>query len=89
MLKSVWFWVFVGSLTALGVVALRGRHGGKIVSAMAANFAIAGVLLYVLGLAEPYTHLHVPVNVVTLAIVAALGLPGLALLAGLKALVVV
>jgi len=87
MLKSIWLWLFIGSIAALVLVALRQRIGFRWLGTVALNLAIAGILLYFLGLAEPYTQFHMPINMVTLTTVAALGVPGLAALVGLKLLV--
>jgi inhibitor of the pro-sigma K processing machinery len=90
MLKTIWLWVFLGSITGLLIVLLgRSRMGWGLVSRLAVNLVVAGVLLYLVSLAEPYTHLHLPLNAATVAAVTLLGVPGLAMLAGLKLLVVV
>ncbi|WP_309122427.1 pro-sigmaK processing inhibitor BofA family protein [Paenibacillus sp.] len=89
MLTSIWLWVFVGSILGLAFLTLRRRIGFRWLGVVALNIAIAGILLYFLGLAEPYTHFHLPINMVTVTTVAALGVPGLAALVGLKFLVVV
>jgi len=88
MTKSLWLWVFVGSIAGLVLVALRQRFGFRWLGAMALNVLLAGILLYFLDLAEPYTRIHVPMNLATIGTVAALGVPGLAALVGLKLLVV-
>ena len=88
MSKSFWLAVFVVSLAGLSLIAVRRRFGFGWLRIAAMNVAAGGVLLYFLGLAEPYTHLHLPVNAATVATVGVLGLPGLAALIGLKLLVV-
>ena len=87
--KSIWLWIFLSSLSALAVIALRNRIGWGWVGKTMTHLIVAMVLLYFVGLAEPYTKLHVPMNAVTITTVAILGIPGVALLAGLKLLVVV
>ncbi len=89
MMTSIWFWVFVASIVGLLLVVLRQRLGFRWLGAAALNVVVAGLLLYLLGLAEPYTHFHLPINMVTMTTVAALGVPGLAALVGLKLLVIV
>lgn len=81
-------WLFVGSLAALLIVVLRSRIGWGWMGTLTVNMVLGGILLYVVGLAEPYTHFHLPVNTFTVVTVAALGVPGLAMLAGIKLLVV-
>lgn len=88
MLKSIWLWLFVGSIAGLAFVLLRSRIGWGWLGTLTVNLVVGGVLLYAVGLAEPYTHLHLPVNAFTVVAVAALGVPGLAMLAGIKLLVV-
>ncbi|MCI3926802.1 pro-sigmaK processing inhibitor BofA family protein [Paenibacillus sp. TRM 82003] len=88
MEDKVWLWLFVGSLVALAIVLLRSRIGWGWVGTLTVNLVLGGLLLYGAGLAEPYTHLHLPVNAVTVVTVAALGVPGLAMLAGIKLLIV-
>ena len=85
---SIWLWVLVVSIVGLVFVALRQRIGLRWVGVAAVNVVVAGILLYFLGLAEPYTHFHLPINMVTMTTVAALGVPGLAALIGLKLLVI-
>ena len=89
METSIWLWVLIVSIAGLVFVALRQRVGFRWVGAAALNVVVAGILLYFLGLAEPYTHFHLPINVATMTTVAALGVPGLAALVGLKLLVLV
>jgi inhibitor of the pro-sigma K processing machinery len=91
MLKTIWLWMFIGSVAGLVLLLLRRTRIGWVgwVSRIAVNLVVAGVLMYLVGLAEPYTHLHLPVNAATAAAVTLLGVPGLAMLAGLKLLVVV
>jgi inhibitor of the pro-sigma K processing machinery len=89
MMRSVWLWMFFGSLVGIFIVMVRSRHRWKVISALALNVTVALVLLYLMGLAEPYIHFRLPMNPVTVATVTVLGVPGLAMLAGLKLLVVV
>jgi len=89
MEKSIWLWIFLGSLSALAFIALRNRIGWGWIGKTTVHLIIAMILLYFVGLAEPYTNLHLPMNAVTITTVAILGIPGLAMLAGLKLLVVV
>lgn len=84
MAKTIWLWLFIASSAGLVLVLLRRRIGYRWLGAIALNLAIAGILLYFINLAEPYTHFHLPINMTTLTAVAALGLPGLALLAAVK-----
>jgi len=87
MEKSLWLAVFVASLAGLSLIAVRRRFGFGWLRVAAMNVVTGGVLLYALGLAEPYTHLHLPLNAATVGTVGVLGVPGLAALIGLKLLV--
>lgn len=87
MTNSIWLWLFIGSSVGLLVFLFRAKVGWSWIGTMAVNVAAAGVVLYLLGLIEPYTGFHLPINAITLATVAALGLPGLAALVGLQLLV--
>lgn len=89
IVRSIWFWVFAGSSLGLAAVVLRNRHGRKAMMIAAMNVSAAFILLYLLGLAEPFIHFRLPINPVTVATAAVLGIPGLVMLAGLKLLVVV
>mgnify|MGYP001465174400 CR=1 FL=1 len=84
MAKTIWFLLFSASLAGLILVLARGRIGWRWLGAIALNLALAGILLYFINLAAPYTHFRLPINMMTLTTVAALGLPGLALLAAVK-----
>lgn len=85
-MNTVWLYVFIGSVALLVFVLLRSRLGWDWVPALMLNVVVAGVLLYLAGLAEPYTNLHLPINVATVATVVALGVPGLIMLFALKML---
>lgn len=82
--SSVWLWVLIVSSLLLVVVALRTKIGWRWVPFLGINVIVAAILLYFAELAEPYTHVNIPINGVTIATVAALGVPGIIMLAALK-----
>jgi len=84
MAKAIWLFLFVASSVGLVLVLARRRAGFRWLGAMALNLALAGITLYLVNLAEPYTQFRLPINMMTLTTVAALGMPGLALLAAVK-----
>jgi inhibitor of the pro-sigma K processing machinery len=83
-MENIWLWIFLASSLLLVLIILRSRLGWKWVPALALNIVIAALLLYLSGLAEPYTHVHIPINAVTIATVTVLGIPGVMLLAALQ-----
>jgi len=65
----------------------RGK-AGRVLSRIGVQFVIGIFALYVLNMTEPYTHLSLPINAVTLSTVGFLGFPGLLLLGIVKMAVV-
>ncbi|WP_199617209.1 pro-sigmaK processing inhibitor BofA family protein [Paenibacillus alkalitolerans] len=83
-MDGIWLWVFIVSTLMFVFVMIRSKLGLRWLSAIALNAVLAAVLLYFAELAEPYTRVDIPINVVTVATVAVLGVPGILMLAALK-----
>ncbi|WP_274366298.1 pro-sigmaK processing inhibitor BofA family protein [Paenibacillus thermotolerans] len=81
---SIWLWVLIISGLLLTIVMLRSKIGWRWLPFLGFNVVVAAVLLYFADLAEPYTHVSIPINGVTIAAIAALGVPGVIMLAALK-----
>jgi inhibitor of the pro-sigma K processing machinery len=79
----VWGILTISSLVLIYQL-LRNRQATRWFSVLALNMVIAVFFLYVLNLLEGYTHFSLPINLVTLATVGFLGIPGIVLLVGLK-----
>ncbi|MBP1153454.1 MULTISPECIES: pro-sigmaK processing inhibitor BofA family protein [unclassified Paenibacillus] len=68
----------------LSVLLLKNRFAFQWVGKLCLHLAFACIMLYILNLFSSYTHLELPLNVVTVGTVGVLGIPGLAALAALK-----
>ncbi|WP_409343452.1 pro-sigmaK processing inhibitor BofA family protein [Paenibacillus sp. MBLB4367] len=87
-MHSIWWMVFIVSLSLLVLLLLRSRLSMQWLVYAGLNVVIAGLLLYMVDWAGSSSQFHIPINVPTLAVVAILGVPGLVLLAAVKLVVV-
>jgi len=83
--KYVMWGMLIVSSIFLVILLLRNRRAGRWLMMLGVNAVVAAFLLYGLNLLSGYTHVEIPVNASTMATVTVLGMPGLLLLAGLKA----
>ncbi|MBP1994981.1 pro-sigmaK processing inhibitor BofA family protein [Paenibacillus eucommiae] len=79
----MWALLVVSSLLLLYVL-FRSGQAGRWISVLAMNIVFAALILYVINLFGSYTHMNIPMNYLTLAVVALLGIPGVLLLIALK-----
>jgi len=80
---TVWVLLLVSSLL-LFIQLIRIPNLSRRLSAVALNIVLAAFILYIINLLSTYTHFTIPINFVTIAIVALLGIPGVLLLIALK-----
>ncbi|RAV12527.1 pro-sigmaK processing inhibitor BofA family protein [Paenibacillus contaminans] len=87
-MQSIWWMVFIVSFSLLILLLLRSRLSVQWLAYVGLNVVVAGLLLYLVDWAGSSYQFHIPINVPTLAVVAILGVPGLALLAAVKLVVI-
>ena len=87
-MNAVWGAVFFFSVLLLASLSLRSSVIRRWVGHFILNIAFAGILFYVVNVLEPFNSLDIPLNFVTLATVAFLGIPGALMIFALKAFVV-
>ncbi|MCU6710677.1 pro-sigmaK processing inhibitor BofA family protein [Paenibacillus sp. J5C_2022] len=87
-MKWLWLSVLIGSSVLLLGVILRHKLSWGWVKGFALHLVLAAGLLYVLNYAGIMPGLFIPINPVTVGTIVVLGLPGVALLAGLQWFVV-
>ncbi|MFK7694836.1 pro-sigmaK processing inhibitor BofA family protein [Paenibacillus sp. HJGM_3] len=76
--------LFAVSLLLLIVLLLRNRQARSWLAYTMLHIVVAAFLLYFLNLASVYTGFRIPINMPTVASVVVLGVPGVAMLVGLK-----
>lgn len=80
--NNIWLIIFVGSLTALCFIVFKIRLRWFKVTFI--NIALAAVVLFALSQVEMFGSYALPINILTIGTVGLLGLPGIAMLFGLK-----
>lgn len=83
-MKVIIWSVLIGSSLLLMLQLIRNRQAGRWLSTLGLNLAFAALILYVLNLISGYIHFTLPINLVTVATVTVLGIPGVLLLALIK-----
>jgi inhibitor of the pro-sigma K processing machinery len=84
----IWLAILVLSSVALVAVLVRQRLSLAWVRGFAINFVLAAVVLYVLNFSGLIPNIYIPLNPVTIGTVVVLGVPGIALIAGVQYLIV-
>ncbi|MFD0960694.1 pro-sigmaK processing inhibitor BofA family protein [Paenibacillus chungangensis] len=87
-MKWLWLSVFIGSSILLFGVIVRHKLSWGWAKGVALHLVLAAGLLYVLNYSGMMPGLYIPINPITVGTIVALGLPGVALLAGLQWFVV-
>jgi len=80
----IWATILVISVTLLTIYALKIPLVRKWIGHFSLNIALAGIFIYLFNSMELIDGLHIPINMVTLAVIAVLGLPGAVAIAALK-----
>lgn len=81
---SVWLWVLICALIVLAMMAIRSKLRLKWIGYAFIHLLIAAVFLYLINVLGILGDFYIPINVMTVAVITILGLPGLTLLVGLK-----
>lgn len=87
-MNSIWLWVLAGSIIVLALMLIRSKSSSRWFSMIVLNVVIASVVFYLMHGLDVPDMFRVPINYATLGIVILLGLPGLAMMVGVKALFV-
>jgi inhibitor of the pro-sigma K processing machinery len=87
-MNLVWLLIFICSGILLCFTLFRKQLNLHWVGYALGNIIIAAVILYVMDLTGLFEEYRIPVNLVTIATVGILGIPGLLLLAAIKVFVI-
>lgn len=87
-MHTVWWGIFLISVSSLILLVLRNRTAAAWLVTMGIHVIAAAVLLYAVnGLGEA-ADFHIPINMSTMATIGVLGIPGLLMLVALKLTVI-
>ncbi|MOA02918.1 SigmaK-factor processing regulatory protein BofA [compost metagenome] len=87
-MKMMWLFIFTVSSILLITVILRNKLSWSWLRGFTLHLVLAAGLLYVLNYSGLVTGMYIPINPITVGTVFVLGIPGLALIAGLQWLVI-
>ncbi|MCM3631600.1 pro-sigmaK processing inhibitor BofA family protein [Paenibacillus glycanilyticus] len=87
-MKTVWLAILILSSVALIAVLLRQRMSWTWVRNFNIHFVLAAAVLYVLNFSGLIPNIYIPLNPVTIGTVVVLGVPGIALIAGVQYFIV-
>lgn len=83
-MKTVWLAVLVLSSVLLGFVLLKQKLPPGWLTRFGAHLALSAMAIYALNYSGWITGLYIPLNPATIGAATLLGLPGIALIAGLQ-----
>ncbi len=83
-MKSVWLIALILSSIMLGAVILKRKLPKGWLTRFGAHLAVSAMAIYALNYSGWITGFYIPLNPVTIGVVTLLGLPGVALIAGLQ-----
>ena len=84
MLRTVAMGVLIISAALLVLIVFRKRLGWAWLSVFGTHLILAAIGIYIVNFSGVVSDLHIPLNPTTIGAVTILGLPGVALLLGLK-----
>ncbi|MEK3718663.1 pro-sigmaK processing inhibitor BofA family protein [Paenibacillus sp. FSL R7-0333] len=84
MLRTVAMGVLIISAALLVLIVFRKRLGWAWLSVFGTHLILAALGIYIVNFSGVVSDLHIPLNPTTIGAVTILGLPGVALLLGLK-----
>ncbi|MEK3899857.1 MULTISPECIES: pro-sigmaK processing inhibitor BofA family protein [unclassified Paenibacillus] len=84
MLRTVAMGVLIISAALLVLIVFRKRLGWAWLSVFGTHLILAALGIYIINFSGVVSDLHIPLNPTTIGAVTILGLPGVALLLGLK-----
>lgn len=83
-MKTVWLIVLVVSSVLLGALVIKRNLPKGWLARFGAHLILAAMGIYLLNYSGWLTGLYIPLNPLTIGAVSLLGLPGIALIAGLQ-----
>jgi inhibitor of the pro-sigma K processing machinery len=83
-MKTVWMVTLVGSSALLAAVLLRQKLPAGWLARFGVHLVLSAMAIYALNFSGWITGLYVPLNPAPIGAAALLGLPGIALVAGLQ-----
>ncbi|WP_141503569.1 pro-sigmaK processing inhibitor BofA family protein [Paenibacillus luteus] len=83
-MKTIWMTIFIASSALLILVILRNKLSWGWLRSFTLHLVLAAGLLYVLNYSGLVPGMYIPLNPVTIGTVLTLGVPGVALIAGLQ-----
>ena len=84
-MKTVFAITLAVSMAALLYILMRRRMTRAWLARFCLHMAVAALLIYGLNELDWISGVHIPLNPVTAAVIVTLGVPGIALIAGLQA----
>ncbi|GLX71325.1 pro-sigmaK processing inhibitor BofA family protein [Paenibacillus glycanilyticus] len=87
-MKTIWLAMLILSSVALVAVVLRSKLSWSWIRNFAIHFVLAAFVLYVLNFSGLIPNIYIPLNPVTIGTVVVLGVPGIALIAGVQYFIV-
>ncbi|OMF29117.1 pro-sigmaK processing inhibitor BofA [Paenibacillus sp. FSL H8-0548] len=87
-MKTVWMAVFIASTVLLIAVILKNKLSWGMLRSFCLHLVLAAGLLYLLNYSELVPAMYIPLNPATISTVLILGIPGIALIAGLQWVIV-
>lgn len=83
-MNMIWLVIFIVSACFLAGVMVKRKLSIRWIGYALLNAALAALALFILNSIDMLHSLHLPINMVTIAVIGGLGLPGLLLLIALK-----
>lgn len=87
-MQYVFITLLIGSLLLLAVILSRAKLSPRWFTYAGLNVAASAVILYIIDVTRIIPHLYIPINLVTVITISALGLPGIMLVTALKWVVI-
>ncbi|MBW5448709.1 pro-sigmaK processing inhibitor BofA [Cohnella sp. CFH 77786] len=83
-MKTVWMVTLIVSSVLLAAILVKRKLPAGWLTRFGAHLALSAMAIYALNYSGWVTGLYIPLNPVTIGAVTLLGLPGIALIAGLQ-----
>ncbi|WP_336790836.1 pro-sigmaK processing inhibitor BofA family protein [Paenibacillus sp. MMO-177] len=87
-MKTLWLAMLILSSVALVGVLVRQKLSWTLLRNFAIHIVLAAAVLYVLNFSGLIPNIYIPLNPVTIGTVVVLGVPGIALIAGVQYFIV-